>query len=105
LPAAIALAVIIALLGLGAENASLEIPSALIYGALMAWLITRWGLLALVASQVLRTLVLITPLPLSPSSTYAFQSDVCLLLTLVLVLWAFRTSLGGRPVFAFTLDD
>ena len=105
LPAAIGLAVIVALLGLGAENASLEIPSTLIYGALMAWLITRYGLLALVASQLVRSLVLLTPLPLSPSSPYAFASAVCLLVTLLLAGWAFRTSLGGRPVFAFANDD
>jgi len=105
LPAAIALAVIIALLGLGAENASLEIPSALAYGALMAWLITRYGLLALVASQLVRSLVLITPLPISPSSPYAFQTVACLLVVVGLIGWAFRTSLGGRPAFTFALDD
>ena len=105
LPAAVALAVVIALLGLGAENATLEIPFALAYGALMAWLITRYGLLALVASQVARSLMFLTPLPISPSSPYAFQSAVCLLAVLLLVGWAFRTSLGGRPVFAFATDD
>jgi hypothetical protein len=71
----------------------------------MAWLITRYGLLALVASQLMRSLVILTPLPLSPSSPYAFQTDLCLLVTLLLAGWAFRTSLGGRPVFAFARDD
>jgi len=103
--AAIGLVVILTGLGLGGENPVLEIPSALLYGTLMAWLITRYGLLALVASQVVRWLVLITPLPLAPSSPYAFPSAVCLLVALLFAGWAFRTSLGGRPVFAFAHDD
>jgi hypothetical protein len=103
--AALALAVIIALSALGAENPVLEVPNALLYGALMAWLIVRFGLLALISAWVVRWLITITPLPFATSSPYAFQATVGLVMVLALVAWAFRTSLGGRPVFAFTLDD
>jgi tRNA A-37 threonylcarbamoyl transferase component Bud32 len=105
LPAAIALAVLTSLLAIGGENPVLELPTALLYGVLTAWLITRYGLLALVAAWLMRMLFNLTPLPLSFGSPYAFQSITCLLAVLALVLWAFRTSLGGRPVFAFALDD
>jgi hypothetical protein len=47
----------------------------------------------------------ITPLPFTTSAPYAFQAVVGLAVILLLVGWAFRTSLGGRPVFAFALDD
>jgi len=105
LPAAIALAVLSTLLALGGENPLLETPTALFYGVLTAWLITRYGLLALIAAWLMRTLMVITPLPFSFGSPYAFQSIACLGLVLLIVLWAFRTSLGGRPVFAFALDE
>src|SRR5205814_1552609 len=50
LPAAIALAVLSTLLSLGGENPLLETPTALLYGVLTAWLITRYGLLALLTA-------------------------------------------------------
>jgi len=103
--AAIGLAIVMTLLVLGAENPVLEVPGALIQGTLIAWVITRYGLLALIASSLMRALFLTTPLPFTPSSPYAFQSMLCLGLTLVLVGWAFRVSLGGRPALSLSLDE
>jgi serine/threonine-protein kinase len=103
--AAIALAVLIALQALGAENPMLEVPNVLLYGALTAWVIVRWGLLALGSMSAIRWLFSITPLPFTTTAPHAFQAVVGLAVILLLVLWAFRTSLGGRPVFAFALDD
>jgi hypothetical protein len=105
LPASIALALLLTMSALGAENPVLEMPNALLSGALTAWLLARYGLLALVASWLMRGLFTMTPLPFSFAAPYAFQSSVGLLLIVLLVGWAFRTSLGGRPVFAFALDD
>jgi serine/threonine-protein kinase len=105
LPASIALALLLTMSALGAENPVLEMPNALLSGALTAWLLARYGLLALVASWLMRGLFTMTPLPFSFAAPYAFQSSVGLLLIVLLVGWAFRTSLGGRPVFAFSLDD
>src|SRR5262249_26130296 len=103
LPAALGLAVVLTLLSLGAENPLLEVPGALFPGALTAWVIARYGLLGLIASWLVRLLLQITPLPVAATSPYAFQTILCLAALLVLVAWAFRVSLGGRPVFA--LDD
>jgi hypothetical protein len=103
--AALALAVIISLGALGAENPVLEVPNALLYGVLLAWVIVRWGLLALISAAVFRWLYTVTPLPFTTTSPYAFQAVFGIVVILALALWAFRTSLGGRPVFAFTLDD
>jgi serine/threonine-protein kinase len=105
LPAAIALATIITMRSLGGENPVLEVPGALLTGVLMAWLITRYGLLALISSWLVSFLFRLAPLPFSTASPYAFQSIVCLLMLLLLVGWAFRTSLGGRPAFGFAIDD
>ncbi len=105
LPAAIGLAIVLTLLALGAENPVLEVPGALLYGILSAWLITRHGLLALVAMWLTRQLWLHIPLPFTLTSPYAFQSVVGLLLVLAMLLWAFRTSLAGRPAFAFSTDE
>ena len=98
-------ATLIATRALGAENPVLEMPNALLSGALTAWLLTRYGLLALIASWLVRGLFVLTPLPFSFTAPYTFQSTMGLLLLMLLVCWAFRTSLGGRPVFALSLDD
>jgi hypothetical protein len=105
LVAAIALAVLMTMLALGAENPTLEIPGALLQGVIAAWLIARHGLLALVAAQAMRALLTYLPLPFSFASPYAVQAVICLVVAIATVLWAFRTSLGGRPAFALSLDE
>ena len=105
LPATIALAVLVTLLALGAENPLLEVPGAMVYGILLAWVIARFGLLALVSSWLVRLLLVTLPLPFAPDAPYAFQAVLCLIVTLLLVAWAFRTSLGGRPAFAMSPEE
>jgi len=105
LAAAVGLAAIMTALALGAENPVLEVPGALLQGVIAAWLITRHGLLALVAAQVMRTLLVYIPMPFSFASPYAIQAVICMLAVLATLLWSFRTSLGGRPAFALALDD
>jgi hypothetical protein len=103
--AAIGLAIVMTLLTLGAENPVLELPGALVQGVLVAWVITRFGLLALVASWLVRALLLTTPLPFTSASPYAFQAVLCLGLVAVLVGISFHVSLGGRPALSFSLDE
>jgi hypothetical protein len=105
LVAAIALAALMTMLALGAENPTLEIPGALLQGVIAAWLIARHGLLALIAAQAMRALLTYLPLPFSFASPYAVQAVICLVVAIATVLWAFRTSLGGRPAFALSLDE
>ena len=103
--AAIGLAVVMTLLSLGAGNRVLEVPGALLAGALTAWVIARFGLLALIASWVVRALLLTTPLPLTPTSPYAFQAALCVVVLLSLIGMSFRVSLGGRPALSLSLDE
>jgi protein kinase-like protein len=105
LPAAIGLAVIMTLLALGAENQVLELPGALLQGVLMAWVIARFGPLALFASWIVRQLLIATPLPFAPTAPYAFQTVLCLGLLVVIIGMSFRVSLGGRPAFSLSLDE
>jgi hypothetical protein len=105
LPAAIGLAVIMTLLALGAENQVLELPGALLQGVLVAWVISRHGLLAIVSMWLMRALLLITPLPFAPTAPYAFQTVLCLGLVVVMLAMSFRVSLGGRPALSLSLDE
>jgi len=105
LPAAIGLGLVITLTALGAENRVLEVPLAMCVGALVAWVITRHGLLALAALSLVRLLLFFIPLPFTPTSPYLTQVFVSVAVPVALVLWAFRTSLGGRPAFAPAMDD
>jgi serine/threonine-protein kinase len=105
LPAAIGLAIVMTLLALGAENQTLEVPGALLQGALIAWVIARHGLLALISTWLMRALLYVTPLPLSPTAPYAFQTVLCLGLVVLVIAQSFRVSLGGRPALSLSLDE
>jgi hypothetical protein len=105
LPAAIGLAVIMTLLALGAENQVLELPGALLQGVLVAWVISRHGLLAIVSMWLMRALLLTAPLPFAPTAPYAFQTVLCLGLVVVMLATSFRVSLGGRPALSLSLDE
>ena len=90
-PAAIALAVTMTLLALGAENPVLELPGAIFDGVLVAYVISRHGLLALVTLWVMRLLFLGIPAPFQPISPYAFSAFIAVIVPLALVVFAFRT--------------
>jgi hypothetical protein len=105
LPAAIGLAIIMTLVALGAENQVLELPGALLQGALVAWVISRHGLLATISMWLMRGLLLTAPLPFAPTAPYAFQTVLCLGLIAVLIGLSFRVSLGGRPALSLSLDE
>ncbi len=105
LPSAIALGVLMTVLALGAENPALEVPGALFDGVLIAYVITRHGLLALMALWCMRLMFLGIPAPFDATSPFAFSAFVAIVVPLALVVWAFRTSLGGRPALAFPADE
>ncbi len=94
LPAAIALAVVWTLLALGAENPVLEVPGAILDGALLAYVITRHGLLALVTLWTMRLLMQGIPAPFSPTSPYAYSATVAIAVPVLIVVWAFRNAAG-----------
>jgi hypothetical protein len=95
LPAAIGLAIVMTLLALGAENPVIEVPGVIIDGALVAYVITRHGLLALVSSWVIRLLIQGIPAPFTSTSPYAFSAVVAIVVPVLIVLWAYRNASGG----------
>jgi len=101
-----ALATVNFLLGLGGENVFLELPANVLNAVLLTMVATRFGLLALV-SCFAYFLPLNTLIPsLNSPGWFATYSLPGLSLLVVLTLYAFRTSLGGQPMFgAAALED
>ncbi len=100
-----ALALVASVVSLGGENVLLETPGAIVIGVLWALVIARFGLLAAVGFQAIRGILEGGPLPLDLGAAYATSAGIVLLLATALVLYAFRISLGSRPMFRLTLDD
>jgi serine/threonine-protein kinase len=104
--AAGAFAVLMFLLGLGGENVWVEIPGAILTAALLVILTVRFGLLPAVTFWFFRNLLVDVAPSLDFSNFYATFALPGLLLMAALVLYAFRISLGGQPLFgAASLED
>ena len=71
----------------------------LITNSLSVFLLIRFGLLAFVATGFFNTLLSNFPLTTQGSAWYAGISLAGILLMAAIALYAFYTSLGGRPVF------
>jgi len=97
LPAAIGLAVIMTLLALGAENPTLEVPGAIVDGVLIAYVITRHGLLALVTAWTIRLSIQGIPVPFTTTSPFAFSAFAAILVPVAIAFLAFRISSSGTP--------
>ena len=104
--AAVAFVLLFAFLYVGG-NRDLLFPVALVSGlitnALTVFLLIRFGLLAVVAAGVFNDILGIVPLTTQMSSWYAGMSLAGILLMAAIALYAFYTSLGGRPVFGGAL--
>ncbi len=103
--AIVGLAILLTLSNLGGENFALETPGAILSASLIAVLVARHGLLAAVAGTFVAQLLFNAPLPVDGSTPYAANAIVLLLGLAALVVYAFRVSLGPRPVFKLALDD
>lgn len=103
--AAVVLAVAITLSGLGGENVVLETATAIVLGTVIAFVTVRYGILASAAGAFFHISLLTGPLPVDLKAPYATQSVIVVLVLLAVVLYAFRISLGPRPVFKLTLDE
>jgi hypothetical protein len=86
-------------LGLGGENPALEIPGALISGAVFAYGVVRIGPLAIGAMWFTVFHLTNAPLRAGLSTWYAPYALAAWALLIGLAVWSFRTSLGGRPAF------
>jgi hypothetical protein len=95
----IALALVFSLFALGAENPWLEIPFALISGVVFAVATVYFGLLSLVASWAVVTLLSSMPIGYGTSQWFSPYVWIALVLLVGLTGGAFVLSLGGRPPF------
>ena len=103
--ATVGLVVFLTLATLGGENVVLETPGSLAWGILMALVLTRIGLLALVAMVLVFNVLQYLPLPMALDAPYAFSSSLVLAAVAGLAVYAFRLAIGPRPLFAASLGD
>ncbi len=101
--AALGLGMIEVLLNLGGENPRLEVPAAILTAVVIVWVVTRFGLLAVVSMHYF----IVLPTWVAPSfdfsSWYAAYSMPALVFLMLLALYAFRISIGEQRVFGSAL--
>jgi hypothetical protein len=85
------------------DEASTLVPLAIV-AAIYATVISRFGMLAMAAMQMTFAAICLAPLP-DAMAWYTSRAMVSPLLTLLLALWAFSTSLGGQRAFAENMLD
>lgn len=102
--AIIVFGILMFLISMGGENPALELPYALLTAALMATSVSRFGLLTTVFMMWTFNLFANVPLPPVPGAPYFTTSLLILSVFVALTLYAFRISLGARPVFG-GIDD
>ena len=98
--------ILLVVLGLSGENYAVELPFSAVWSALFLFAAVRFGVLACTVTLFVDRLLVTTPLTLDLSRWYAARGLFFVALILALAIWAFRVSLGGRPVFGGArLDD
>jgi hypothetical protein len=104
--AAVALGLVIVIISLSGENFSIEIPFAFLQAAVFVFVVLRFGLLSLAVLQFVSGVLQAVPSGVDFSQWYAGRSVVALLLFAGIALYAFRISLGGRPILgAVALEE
>jgi hypothetical protein len=81
------------------EFGPVDLVGTLIFFALAVFCLIRFGLLTLVTNYVLYGVLRTFPLTTQGSAWYAGISLAGIMLMAAIALYAFYTSLGGRPVF------
>jgi hypothetical protein len=77
---------------------STDLPAYLLLAALYAFVLLRFGLLAMVVTDGILTILPGVPRTLNFSAWYAGIGFVPLVLTALIAYYGFRTSLGGRRI-------
>jgi hypothetical protein len=78
----------------------------LLISALYLFVLMRFGLVANVFLFLWYSLLLVTPISFGSSTWYSGYGYATLAICAAIVLYAFRTSLGDRPLFGTAqLDD
>ncbi|MGH9365423.1 MAG: protein kinase domain-containing protein [Thermoanaerobaculia bacterium] len=81
------------------ENLRVDLPAALLVGALLVFVAARFGILALYATFFTVTIILALPLTLDFSRWYAGRSLFVLLIVVGLAFGGFWIALGGKSPF------
>jgi serine/threonine-protein kinase len=87
------------------ENLVLELITGAVFAAVIVGTLFRLGLLGLASACYVSQVLNFAPLTLDFSAWYAQRSLLALLAVGALSVWAFRTSLGGKPLFGSALID
>ena len=88
------------------ENLRVDLPAALLFGALMVFVAARFGILALYATFFVVGLLVFFPLTLDFSRWYAGRSLFVLLIIAGFAFGAFWIALGGKSPFgAVALEE
>ncbi len=96
---------LLTLINLGRKNVIAETIGAVLLAALGLLALLRFGLLALIAAVSVQNMLQVFPVALDPSRWYFARGFVPAMIVLALMIYGFRTSLGGRPVFSVLTDD
>jgi Protein kinase domain/zinc-ribbon domain len=98
--------ILLVVMGISGENSAVEIPASFAVTALLIFAAVRFGILAFTVALFVYGLLASAPLTLDLSRWYAARGFLFVALILALAAWAFRVSLGSRPVFGGArLDD
>jgi hypothetical protein len=95
---AIPLGLLFFLLNVSGENLAIEIPFAVLIATILAFVVLRFGLLAVAVAGLVGTLLRLSPVTLDFSRWYAGRSLFTLAIVAALALIGFRLALGKRPV-------
>jgi serine/threonine-protein kinase len=98
-----ALLVVETLLNMGRENTLLELPVAFLTAAVIAWVVTRFGLLAAISMRYFQLLLFAVPPSFDFAEWYAAFSMPGLILLLLLAGYAFRISIGEQRILGSAL--
>jgi hypothetical protein len=98
-----ALLIVETLLNMGRENIRLELPAAFLTAAVIAWVVTRFGLLAAISMRYFQLLPFAVPPSFDFAQWYAAFSMPGLILLLLLAGYAFRISIGEQRILGSAL--
>jgi hypothetical protein len=97
-------ALLAAFLSMSVAQRPASIPMYVVIAAVLAFMLLRYGPVALAVTQ--GTFFAMLRAPLFPGPSWAMGlAIVTLIAVIVPAVWAFRTSLGGQPAFSASLLD
>jgi hypothetical protein len=97
--AVVVFGLLITLLNLGRENVIVETSAAVLVTALIIAALGGFGLLTLITAYAVQNMLQVFPVAIDPAHWYFARGFVPALLVLALLLYSFRTSFGGSPIF------